>query len=710
MKENVKILSYYVNKREFLIRLLFVLVLIFNDESYAEGTNTITNTDTDNISNVDKNDYEKFVLHTLLPYNITKEIKKNIDNDIQELCSLKEEKDAGPSILFNIPILLWGSFFPVESILINRKLKSYTDQECLELAMKIAKHSEYLAFSRALELYSGFYFQHGARLSYKKEKLLVDNIFGFVKKNSFFDLTEFANKFNILEALESADLEVFLKDMSKCKDTLISINDGLEIIKKNYQEFLKCYFLFSSLKERYNIDNFYDIFLGGLFSHAYLEVSCDNFGIRNRGLFGVFCECFLIALVGNNALLFLLLIIIATYAEHRMKEFEVILCIIGIAFLVVGILNMFFERCHRPIYVALSKKLKYIQDFIFGMEKIYNIIKKCPLYFKLGSVLEYCKKIFEGEGLDDEQKELMGLLRSVPNNWSYWTWLTNNVKKISRLFILFEKLKDMFLPAFVEICRIDGYMSLFKLRNDESFMKHWSTPNFIESKGASLYIKDAFLPIMDPEKVVKNSICLGKRRKEEEGPCEEHDVELLVGMNAGGKTFFLETILANVLLSKVFGVTPAAEYESTDFDDVFYFSCGGSDIEGALSRYQVELKNVSELFEKVQKSPKGSRFLVLFDELFSSTDSASAKRMLIYTINRLAKSKKCLIVGATHVMDIDTIKKLFPDLKVKTYHMGVDVDDDGGVVFKYTKNEGMPKTSVAEELFKEKLGIDTLGF
>ena len=363
----------------------------------------------------------------------------------------------------------------------------------------------------------------------------------------------------------------------------------------------------------------------------------------------------------------------------------------------------------RPIYVALSKKLKYIQDFIFGMEKIYNIIKKCPLYYKLGSVLEYCKKIFEGEGLDDEQKELMGLLRSVPNNWSYWTWLTNNVKKISRLFILFEKLKDMFLPAFVEICRIDGYMSLFKLRNDESFMRHWSTPIFIESKRSSLYIKDAFLPIMDPEKVVKNSICLGKRRKEEEGSCEEHDVELLVGMNAGGKTFFLETILANVLLSKVFGVTPAAEYESTNFDDVFYFSCGGSDIESALSRYQVELKNVSELFEKVQKSPKGSRFLVLFDELFSSTDSASAKRMLIYTINRLAKSKKCLIVGATHVMDIDTIKKLFPDLKVKIYHMGVDVDNDG-VVFKHTKNEGMPKTSVAEELFKEKLGIDTLGF
>ena len=710
-------MSSYVNKREFLIRLLFVLVLIFNVESYAEGTTTITNTDTEDISinnsNVDKNDHEKFVLRTLLPYNITKEITKDIDKDIQELCSLKEEKDSGPSMLFNIPLSFWGSLFPVESILINRKLKSYTDPECLELAMKIAKHSEYLAFSRALELYSEFYFQHGARLSYKKNKLLSNNIFGFVKKNSFFELTEFANKFNILEALESADLEVFLKDMSKCKDTLNLINEKLGIIKKNYQEFLKCYFLFLSLKERYNIDNFYDIFLGTFCSRAYLEVSYDKFVIRDRGLFGVLWDCFVVALFMNNILLFSTLMIIGEYIGtpgNRAKNCEDILGIIGIAFLVVGILNMFCKRCHRPIYVALSKKLKYIQDFIFGMEKIYNIIKKCPLYFKLGSVLEYCKKIFDGEGLDDEQKELMGLLRSVPNNWSYWTWLTNNVKKISRLFILFEKLKDMFLPAFVEICRIDGYMSLFKLRNDESFMRHWSTPNFIESKGASLYIKDAFLPIMDPEKVVKNSICLGKRRKEEEGPCEEHDVELLVGMNAGGKTFFLETILANVLLSKVFGVTPAAEYESTNFDDVFYFSCGGSDIESALSRYQVELKNVSELFEKVEKSPKGSRFLVLFDELFSSTDSASAKRMLIYTINRLAKSKKCLIVGATHIMDIDTIKKLFPDLKVKIYHMGVDVDDDGGVVFKHTKNEGMPKISVAEELFKEKLGIDTLGF
>ena len=113
MIENIKILSSYVNKREFLIRLLFVFGLIFNVESYAEGTTTITNTDTEDISinnsNVDKNDHEKFVLRTLLPYNITKEIKKNIDNDIQELCALKEEKDAEPSILFNIPLFIWGS-------------------------------------------------------------------------------------------------------------------------------------------------------------------------------------------------------------------------------------------------------------------------------------------------------------------------------------------------------------------------------------------------------------------------------------------------------------------------------------------------------------------------------------------------------------------------------------------------------------------------
>ena len=94
MIENIKILSSYVNKREFLIRLLFVLVLISNVESYAEGTNTITNTDKEDISinnsNVDKNDYDKFVLRTLLPPNIAKEIKKNIDNDVLELSVLKE--------------------------------------------------------------------------------------------------------------------------------------------------------------------------------------------------------------------------------------------------------------------------------------------------------------------------------------------------------------------------------------------------------------------------------------------------------------------------------------------------------------------------------------------------------------------------------------------------------------------------------------------
>ena len=110
MIENIKILSSYVNKREFLIRLLFVLVLIFNVESYAEGTTTITNTDTEDISinnsNVDKNDHEKFVLRTLLPYNITKGIEKNIDNDIQELCILKGKKDSGPSFLFYIGIKL----------------------------------------------------------------------------------------------------------------------------------------------------------------------------------------------------------------------------------------------------------------------------------------------------------------------------------------------------------------------------------------------------------------------------------------------------------------------------------------------------------------------------------------------------------------------------------------------------------------------------
>ena len=487
----------------------------------------------------------------------------------------------------------------------------------------------------------------------------------------------------------------------------------IEKLKETLAPFFELFYNNCFVAQKYGL--VYRSNYSGLYDYVGLTcpwLTFKNNSLVEKGFSHMLYDVFLPGMLCRFLFLIILPAILTLVFKEKIEDSSWKIRIIIIYFILIFLGTFIFPFIveGRPIYVALSKKLKYIQDFIFGMEKIYNIIKKCPLYFKLGSVLEYCKKIFEGEGLDDEQKELMGLLRSVPNNWSYWTWLTNNVKKISRLFILFEKLKDMFLPAFVEICRIDGYMSLFKLRNDESFMRHWSTPNFIESKRASLYIKDAFLPIMDPEKVVKNSICLGKRRKEEEGPCEEHDVELLVGMNAGGKTFFLETILANVLLSKVFGVTPAAEYESTDFDDVFYFSCGGSDIEGALSRYQVELKNVSELFEKVEKSPKGCRFLVLFDELFSSTDSASAKRMLIYTINRLAKSKKCLIVCATHVMDIDTIKKLFPDLKVKTYHMGVDVDDDGGVVFKYTKNEGMPKTSVAEELFKEKLGIDTLGF
>ena len=128
-----------------------------------------------------------------------------------------------------------------------------------------------------------------------------------------------------------------------------------------------------------------------------------------------------------------------------------------------------------------------------------------------------------------------------------------------------------------------------------------------------------------------------------------------------------------------------------------------------MSRYQVECDNIFKLLDMVKRAPRKSKFLVVFDEFFSSTDSLATKRLLIYTINELAKDKRCLVVAATHVMDIDDIKKIFPNLNVKIYHMAVDVDEDD-IVFKHTKDEGMPRNSVAEQKYKKKMCIDSLGF
>jgi hypothetical protein len=174
------------------------------------------------------------------------------------------------------------------------------------------------------------------------------------------------------------------------------------------------------------------------------------------------------------------------------------------------------------------------------------------------------------------------------------------------------------------------------------------TVQFVRSATPVLMLKGFGDPSIPVEKRVLSSLLLKK---------EKHAV--VTGPNRGGKSSFMRGVLTNVKLAHAFGCCFAEKAQMT----YFAWIADGlklEDLPGQESMFEREVQFASGVLQKAKIKQHG---LVLYDELFHSTNPPDATRTSEAFCSELWKAQNCLSLVSTHVYSLaysapDYVKKV----------------------------------------------------
>jgi hypothetical protein len=208
---------------------------------------------------------------------------------------------------------------------------------------------------------------------------------------------------------------------------------------------------------------------------------------------------------------------------------------------------------------------------------------------------------------------------------------------------------------------------------------------FVNSEKPVLMIKDFGDPSIDLETRVVSSIRLGGT-----GAAVNHSI--LTGPNRGGKSSFMRGILTNILLSHAFGCAFAGKAQMTHFSWI----ANGlrlDDMPGKQSMFEREVSFSSSVLRK-----KSGRGIVLYDELFHSTNPPDAIRSSQIFCDSLWKKSNCLSVISTHVY---SLAENSPSALVKPICVAAWYSKEEGFRFSYSVRKGICEVSSVDLVLRQ---------
>ena len=177
---------------------------------------------------------------------------------------------------------------------------------------------------------------------------------------------------------------------------------------------------------------------------------------------------------------------------------------------------------------------------------------------------------------------------------------------------------------------------------------------------------------------------------------QEKSHAILTGPNGGGKSSFLRAVLQSVLLGHAFGFAPAKE----SYMPRFVWIASGlqlRDTPGEFSMFETEVKFAADSIAVANMDGPG---LVLFDELFHSTNPRDSERSAIQFLHRLWKKPQTFSIVSTHLFPLvsaapPNVQALCCDAKQM---------DDGEIEYSYGVQPGLCNVSSVHKVW-EKFGL-----
>jgi hypothetical protein len=173
---------------------------------------------------------------------------------------------------------------------------------------------------------------------------------------------------------------------------------------------------------------------------------------------------------------------------------------------------------------------------------------------------------------------------------------------------------------------------------------------------------------------------------------------VLTGPNGGGKSSFLRSVLQSVLIGHAFGFAPAKEAYMPRFSWI----ASGLELRetpGKFSMFETEVRFASEALKMARQTEAHGPGLLLYDELFHSTNPIDSARSANQFLRRLWKKENVFTIVSTH---------LFPIITTAPKHVQAlccpATNENGEVKYSYEVQPGVCEVSSVHTVW-EKFGL-----
>lgn len=348
----------------------------------------------------------------------------------------------------------------------------------------------------------------------------------------------------------------------------------------------------------------------------------------------------------------------------------------------LNIIKDLFTTFMKPSGNLKQDILKFVTFILYIGIYLYNIYQT----YEIANFLYVTK--------DKLHEKMEGLVYFVNHSLN----ITNNIdKNVLDSFFTIEKIygdlkinnsmtdiyriwKDENLKAKISalLKTIYGIDVLYSI-NNLLLTGDWSIPIYNKNE-TSLW--DAKNPILNNDQI-SNPINLNKNI-------------IVTGPNAGGKTTYVKTILANVILSQTFGITYSLKSNMILYDTINSFMRVSDEL-GNKSYFEAEAEYCLNMIKKAKHISNSKKTgLFLMDEPMHSTPPTEGMATAYAVIEYLSKIHGISLIITTHFHKLVKLEELYPD---KFINLSVDaIPYNNKYHFPYKIKNGYSYLCIAIEL------------
>jgi len=446
----------------------------------------------------------------------------------------------------------------------------------------------------------------------------------------------------------------------------------LEILKNNEKDLL----WIMTLKEE--IDD--DMSMNLLFPSTYLLNKLNNY----RSFLDLY-HLYKITFMPITCLIYPLSIIITPY--YYLNKYMYLKLNI---FKYLGILIQFLKLVLKPSGNIKRDLLKLISIIIYIAIYIYSIYQTFLISYIIFKTRQ--KLLAKIKGLVDFIKTSLILIKQSNFIWKAYNIYNLNEKDVNDSIKKLQGIKydistiyklwkdDNYKSSIIIILKIIYILDVINIITNLKKNKYWNIPTYITNENTKIW--GIHNPLLSDNQI-SNQVNLKKNL-------------IITGVNAGGKTTYVKSIAANLILAQTFGIINGIKANVNIYDAIISFMRVKDEI-GHKSYFEAETdccNKIVKIAEEISKNNKKGLFIL--DEPMHSTPPIEGMSVAYAITKYLGKLKGVSVIITTHFHNlIELEKENYFNLSVNA------IKNNEKFIFDYKINKGSSKQTIAIELLKK---------